>query len=139
MNNKIIIDVLGEASQLLQRKGWDRFAMARDECGKSVDLNSNEASCYCLSGALCKAWRVIDPANEEFYFKYFEKKFSDVLHESYGFGGTFTRWNDSVATSRDDVLNLIQSVISSLPEEAYYENSRSFPLSFLVEQERLRA
>ena len=79
-----------------------------------MGVNSKDASCYCLSGALVKAWRTIDPLNEEFYFKYFEKKFSDILRESYGYKYTFTRWNDEVATCRDDVVALIHSVITSI-------------------------
>ncbi|VFU08654.1 conserved hypothetical protein [Methylocella tundrae] len=136
MNNRIIVDVLVEASRLLETKGWNKFAMARNDRGEAVNLDSSEASCYCLSGALCMAWRAVDPANEEFYFKYFEKKFSDVLRESHGFDGTFTQWNDSVATSRDHVLNVIQSVITSLLDEGPYKESPPLSPRFLIEQEK---
>ena len=113
-SNKIIVDVLMETSHLLQQKGWNKFSMARDPQGENVGPNSKDASCYCLSGALVRAWRTIDPQNEDFYFKYFEKKFSDDLRESYGYDHTFTRWNDEVATSRDNVVTLIHNVITSI-------------------------
>ncbi len=113
-SNKVIVDVLLETSNLLQQKGWNKFSMARDPRGEGVGPNSEDASCYCLSGALVRAWRTIDPQNEDFYFKYFEKKFSDDLRETYGYDHTFTRWNDEVATSRDNVVTLIHSVITSI-------------------------
>jgi hypothetical protein len=113
-SNKIIVDVLMETSQLLQQKGWNKFSMARDPRGGGVGPNSKDASCYCLSGALVKAWRTIDPQNEDFYFKYFEKKFADDLRETYGYDHTFTRWNDEVATCRENVVTLIHSVITSI-------------------------
>jgi hypothetical protein len=113
-SNKIIVDVLMETSQLLQQKGWNKFSMARDPHGEGVGPNSKNASCYCLSGALVKAWRTIDPQNEDFYFKYFEKKFADDLRETYGYNHPFTRWNDEVATCRENVVTLIHSVITSI-------------------------
>jgi len=113
-SNKVIVDVLMETSHLLQQKGWNKFSMARDPRGEGVSPDSKNASCYCLSGALVKAWRTIDPQNEDFYFKYFETKFSDDLRESYGYDHTFTRWNDEVATCREDVVTLIHSVITSI-------------------------
>jgi hypothetical protein len=116
-NNKMIVDVLMETSQLLQRKGWNQFSMARDPYGEGVGPDSKNASCYCLSGALVKAWRTIDPENEDFYFRYFEEKFAENLRASYGYDRTFTRWNDEVAASRDDVVNLVHSVITSLLKE----------------------
>lgn len=113
-SNKIIVEVLMEASKLLQQKGWNKYSMARDPQGGNVGPNSANASCYCLSGALVKAWRTVDPQHEDFYFKYFERKFSDGLRESYGYNHTFTRWNDEVASSRDDVVALIHSLITSI-------------------------
>ena len=116
--DKIIVDVLNEASRLLQTKGWSRFAMARSACGQAVSLNSANASSYCLSGALVRAWRTIDPENEDFYFPVFEKKFSTTLRDAYGYEGGVSRWNDDVAASRDHVLTLINSVIASIQPAA---------------------
>ena len=113
-SNKMIVDVLMETSQLLQQKGWNKFSMARDPNGEGVGPNSKDASCYCLSGALVKAWRTLDAQNEDFYFRYFEQKFAEDLRESYGYDHTFTRWNDEVATSRDHVVTLIHSVITAI-------------------------
>lgn len=112
--NKKIIEILTETSELLQRKGWSRFAMARDQYGRRCGPNSIDASCYCLSGALVKSWRTLDPDHEEFYFRYFEKKLSEILMRKYGYDRTFTRWNDEVATCADDVVELINSAIASL-------------------------
>jgi hypothetical protein len=122
-DHKTIVNVLMETSQLLQQKGWNKFSMARDPHGEGVGVNSKDASCYCLSGGLVKAWRTVDPQNEDFYFRYFEKKISDILRESYGYDCTFTRWNDEVATCRDDVVALIHSVITSILRDAAASNS----------------
>ncbi len=114
VDNKVIIEVLLEAGNLLQRKGWNKYSMALDNNGAKCAPNSSEAACYCLSGALVKAWRTIDPDNEEFYFKFFEWKFSEVLWAQYNYDRTFTQWNDNVATCREDVVKLIHLVVTSL-------------------------
>ncbi|VTZ28587.1 conserved hypothetical protein [Methylocella tundrae] len=116
--DKILVDVLNEASRLLQMKGWSRIAMARSASGQAVSLNSADASSYCLSGALVKAWRTIDPKNEDLYFPLFEKKLSAALRDAYGYEGGVSRWNDEVAASRDDVVTLINSVIVSIQPAA---------------------
>jgi hypothetical protein len=145
VSNKAIIEVLMETSQLLQRKGWNKFSMARDDRGAGCGLDSNQASCYCLSGALVKAWRTLDPDNEEFYFKFFEKKFSEILRDAYGYNRTYTQWNDNVATSREDVVKLIHSVITSLLAEGVdahsgaYQPSAPSRLYVVASQEKLRA
>ncbi len=115
-NKTLIVAVLGETRRLLQEKGWNRFSMARGADGKAVSPNSSAASCYCLSGALAKAWRTIDPENEDFYFQYFERKFSDALRNVYGYDGAVTRWNDEIATRQEDVVTLIESVIKSIQQ-----------------------
>lgn len=113
---ELIIQILLEASRLLQGNGWNKFSMARDLSGKRCGPSSNEASCFCLSGALVKAWRLLDPSREIFYFKFFEEKFSEVLRTKYKYNYTYTRWNDRVATSKEEVLLLIHCVIASVLE-----------------------
>jgi hypothetical protein len=114
IRTEVIIEVLLEADRLLQRKGWNKYSMALDDNGDNCGPDSSEATCYCLSGALFKAWRTIDPENEEFYFKFFEVKFTEVLRDQYNYDRTYTQWNDHVATSREDVCGLIHAVITSL-------------------------
>jgi hypothetical protein len=119
-SDKILVDVLNEASRQLQMKGWSRFAMARSASGDAVSLNSADACSYCLSGAVVKAWRTIDPKNEDIYFPLFEKKVSAALRNVYGYEGGVSRWNDEVAASRDDVVTLINSVIASIQPAAWF-------------------
>ncbi len=114
VRNSEIIKVLTEATQLLQQKGWNKYLMSCDAGGKICGIDSDLASSYCLSGALVEAWRTIDPHNEGFYFKFFEKKFSQILRDKYDYNNTYTRWNDDVATSGEDAVKLIQTVIASL-------------------------
>ncbi|WP_432431187.1 DUF6197 family protein [Methylocella silvestris] len=117
MEKKIIVEILLEARSLLQRSGWNQFCIARDETGNVVDANSGSACRYCLSGALCKAWRMLDAAREEYYFQYFERRFSAVLRKQYGYDRTLTQWNDHVATSCEEVLTLIDLVIIDVAGE----------------------
>lgn len=117
-NNETIVRVLMETCRLLEGKGWNKYTMARNANGQVCGPDSQEAACYCLSGALVKAWRTIDPQNEEFYFPYFEKKISQVLVEKYNYRYTYTRWNDNVATCREDVIKLIHLVITSVLAES---------------------
>lgn len=135
-HKELIIQILLEASRLLQGNGWNKFSMARDLNGKRCGPDSNEASCFCLSGALVKAWRVLDPSREIFYFKFFEEKFSEVLRAQYNYNYTYTRWNDRVATSKEDVVSLIHCVIASV-----LENEANFDLArdSLVEDGELAA
>jgi hypothetical protein len=115
MNKKdMVIKVLMETSRLIQMHGWNKYSMARDSVGNRCAPESSDAACYCLSGALVKTWRAIDPSREEFYFKFFEKQFSEVLTEKYNYPYTYTRWNDEVALRKEDILELIHSVIVSL-------------------------
>jgi hypothetical protein len=133
---EVIVKILLEAGRLLQGNGWNKFSMARDVSGKRCGPDSNEASCFCLSGALVKAWRVLDPSHEIFYFKFFEEKFSEVLRTKYNYNYTYTRWNDRVATSKEDVLALIHCVIASVLEnEARMDLARDS----LVENSKLAA
>lgn len=111
-----IIKILVEARSLIEQGGWSQFCIARDRTGNVVDAHAGEACRFCLSGALCKAWRALDPANEDFYFRYFEEVFSAVLRVRYGYDRTFTQWNDHVATSQKEVVVLIDRVIAHVEE-----------------------
>ncbi len=112
--NDIIIKILLMACRLLEEKGWTQGSMARDASGGVCAVNSDMADSYCLSGALVKSWRTLDPANEDFYFRFFEACFSDVLLRRYNSTHTLTRWNDDIETHRDAVMELIRAVISSI-------------------------
>ncbi len=124
MSSQAIILVLGEASRLLEQKGWTRFAIARNQGGEPIAVNSGTASSYSLSGALVTAWRNVDPANEDFYFLYFEEKLAEILRKRSGYELTFTQWNDRVAASREEVVNLIRALILLLTDEDAQAPSR---------------
>lgn len=117
MSNKdVTINILSEASRLLNGNGWIKYNMARDAHGNVCVPTRSEASCFCLSGALVRAWRTIDPAQEEFYYKYFEAKFAEVLEQKYNYIYPYTRWNDQVAKCKEDVIGLIDSVVTNIAE-----------------------
>lgn len=114
VDRRLIIEILSASSALLVESGWGKRAMARDRNGVACDLNARNRAFYCLSGALVTTWRAIDPENEDFYFNYFESAFSYVLTEKYNYDRTLTQWNDDVATCRDDIVQLIHTVIHSV-------------------------
>lgn len=112
--NDNIIRILAEARQTLSRGGWTRRAMARDASGNSCSLRSDDAVAYCAWASVVKAWRKIDPQNEDFYFSFFEQKFAQVLSAKYGYQFTVTRWNDEVASSVAEVMTLIDAVAAAM-------------------------
>ena len=128
-NNETIVRVLMEACRLLEGKGWNKYTMARNANGQHCGPDSQDAACYCLSGALVKSWRTVDPQNEEFYFPYFESKIAQVLKAKYDYPYTYTRWNDNVATCREDVVKLIQDVITSVLTDPEVSDNSFIPHS----------
>lgn len=102
------------ACRLLEEVGWTRCSMARDARGAACDLGGEPADSYCLSGVLVKSWRELDRANEDLYFSFFEVRFSEIILAKYNYRCTLTRWNDEFAADRDEVIELIHAVISSL-------------------------
>jgi hypothetical protein len=114
IDRSLIVEILSASSRLLVQNGWSQRAMARDRNGAACNLDARDGAFYCLSGALVTTWRAIDPENEEFYFQYFENAFSYVLTKKYDYDRTLTQWNDNVATCRDDIVQLIHTVIHSV-------------------------
>jgi hypothetical protein len=108
----MIIDILLEASRILLRNGWTTHALARDANGASCRLDKSDAASYCLCGALTKAWRILDYENDEVYFRLFRNEFNMILESKYNYRYSLTQWNDSAATCKDDVIELIHDVIS---------------------------
>lgn len=117
-SDEMIVQILLGACHLLEERGWNRGSMARDANGDTCGLDSKDAVSYCLSGALVKSWRDHDRANEDFYFRLFERQFSDVILKKYNHGYTLTRWNDDVATCRESVVELIHAVIKSIRSDS---------------------
>jgi hypothetical protein len=116
-NKEMIIKVLSETTRILDHSGWSRYALARDANGRSCSIGSSEAVSYCLCGALVKAARAIDDANQDGHHKYFQKKLADFLLENYQYNQTFTQWNDRAATSKDDVIKLLHDVLETIRAE----------------------
>jgi hypothetical protein len=113
-----VIEILSESRRTLKEKGWTRSAMARDGTGLMCGLNSDQAACYCLWASVVKAWRLVDPENEKFYFPFFERKFLEILELKFSYPFPVTRWNDEVARSLEDVTALLDAVIATIPPDA---------------------
>jgi hypothetical protein len=117
-SDEMIVQILLGACHLLEERGWNRGSMARDANGDTCGLDSKDAVSYCLSGALVKSWRDHDRANEDFYFRLFERQFSEVILKKYNHRYTLTRWNDDIATCREAVVELIHAVIKSIRSDS---------------------
>lgn len=117
-SDEMVVRILLNACDLLEKRGWTQGSMARDANGDACSVNSDAAMSYCLSGALVKSWRELDCANENFYFQLFETRFSEVILRKYSYKRTLTRWNDDIATHREAVVELIYAVIKSIQSDS---------------------
>jgi hypothetical protein len=114
-SSETVTEILLESGRILKEDGWTQQAMARDANGKICGLNSSEAVSYCLWSSVVRAWRLVDPENEKYYFPFFERRFLEVLRLKFGYPFTVTRWNDEMARSLEDIKSLLDEVIASIP------------------------
>jgi hypothetical protein len=115
---KMIVKILWMACRLLEEKGWNRGAMARNRSGEPCGIESQAVDSFCLSGALVNSWRTLDRTNENLYFTLLEARFSDVIFRKYGHSCTLSRWNDRFAKHREEVIELIHAVIKSIEADS---------------------
>ena len=96
--------VLKKVREIIEN-GWTQGSYARNQNGYSVAETSSDACCWCLSGAL---WKLDDSHDTS--------QARQLLEEGCqknGFNGIAT-FNDYPQTTKQDVLNLIDSVMETL-------------------------
>lgn len=95
-------DVLVEMRQLLTPEGsWTQGCMARDARGQLTSPGSPDAVCWCLEGAAMKVgrglgghWVAVKP----------------VLYQATG--SNYVEWNDQEGRTHQEVLDLLDRMIS---------------------------
>lgn len=114
-SESVIIEIVKEANRILREQGWTQLSMARDAAGKCCSLNDPQAVSFSVWGSIVKAWRFIDPDNEDFYFPFFERKLREILASKWEYHRTVTRWNDEQGMTLDLAAALLDAVIASFP------------------------
>lgn len=88
--------VIEGAIKLIENFGWTKKAFARDKYRHKVELNSDRACKFCVSGAIRKA----GGKNEEL------DKVNNYLNTFYSFL-SIPAWNDAPETKKKDVINFL--------------------------------
>jgi hypothetical protein len=95
-------EVLVAMRELLAKpEAWTQGAYARDASGRYVSLVSQEASCWCIGGALLKCSRM-------------GGNYDEVLFKLGGIfaGDSISAWNDAPERTHADVLALLDRAIA---------------------------
>lgn len=82
--------------------GWTQGWFARDQYNMRVQVYDENATCFCLAGALCNTW-----CRQEEHHKSIALLRS-VLGTKYE---NIVQFNDSSSTTKEDVLKLIDAAI----------------------------
>lgn len=105
------LKILKHTRELIS-KGWTQNTYARDKDGEPTPSSRNEdkAVCWCLFGALIKA--DLKMMNEDDYSPHFFIKYLEEFESK--LGEDIPRWNDDPQRTQQDVLNLLDNLISEL-------------------------
>jgi hypothetical protein len=94
-------------SEIIEKYGWCQNAAARDSDGMSIHALSSEATCFCLSGAVQRAFR--GGAYPWLVFMVDTKTFLPR-----GFTSVIV-WNDAPGRTKEEVIQLLKSVEDANP------------------------
>ncbi len=97
-----IVQVLVK-SRVLLKKGWTQEWFARDADGVNCDENSKQATCWCITGALCR----VDGGGVVF------QRITEELERSAKVPN-IVMWNDAPGRTQDEVLKLFDRTIRRL-------------------------
>lgn len=108
-----LISVLRTARDILATKTWGQHLEARDIYGNIVQATDPRADCFCLSGALRKAWfeqlQTLPPASVLEGLPVF--RITQLICEGTGVPMPIVHWNDAKGRTKRDVLRLIDEAI----------------------------
>lgn len=103
------LDLIAARAKIDTPAKWTKGTNARDKDRNGVNPRSSLATCYCLQGAIIavtpfgKGGRYFSAANA----------LNKLTREDFG---CFVSMNDSVFTSHDDVMSLLDKAIAACPE-----------------------
>lgn len=103
-------DVLIEAINLLETKGWTQHEFARDANGVDVGSLSKSAACFCTIGAINAAQhsltRKVNPSLREDA----KRAVRDVIQ------GGIAMWNDTKGRTKDEVIEVLKQAAEIVEE-----------------------
>lgn len=102
MIRKILIDI----KALLNLKGWTQGALAKNSSGIEVDMHSTEAICFCIVGATAA---VVSDYTTNRKVRNHIRQFTP--------GNLIFDWNDAPGRTLQEVNDLLDKAINSLPGE----------------------
>lgn len=104
-------DILIEAANLLETKGWTQGAFARDANGISISDDEESAVCFCTIGALNRVSceNVVCGHNTEGHKAYEHLRNSIGRHR-------VTKWNDYDDRTKEDVINTLRTAAATCEE-----------------------
>ena len=112
MNKQDILNILVTARNLITDSShWTKGLLARDSQGREIDYNSNEATCWCISGAIFKVMGYIGTSNPNMLIHNTLKKYLPP-----GFTVT-VYFNDHEATTHADIMALFDRTIAGIQSE----------------------
>lgn len=110
-----ILGVIGDARDVLAKKGWTQHVTARDKWGFEVSIHDKKAAKFCAIGAIYKASLgliAIRLSAEKFLLAEINSG-----HRDNPFCNVAS-WNDMPMRTKKDVLQLFDKVIDRLEKNA---------------------
>lgn len=92
-------------------KGWIQKAIARNQSGERVDYIDEEATCFCLEGAIRRACKLLYITDYGFF------SIAGDFREELGNFYSIHRWNDYPERTKEEVLYTVDKVIKALEKE----------------------
>lgn len=96
--------LLTRAKNLIKRKGWTRCYYARNSEGVEVDVHSDSAACFCISGALSRAKSELKASNRIYELAY--KILTKVTPRN-----NIVRFNDDECKSQTQAIKMFEAAI----------------------------
>lgn len=110
------------------RFGWTQGVCARNSEGEEVDVDSPEACCWCILGAVGIAADKNESINQQAFTSYFMKKW-----------GGISVWNDNPNRTKEEVVALLEEAERALgyrvngPQEIIEDGANFYGYSNNVE------
>jgi hypothetical protein len=110
-DSAIIADAFNKAADLIEPKGaWTQYCFARNASGQGTDYRHEEATCWCVLGAVCRALR-----DEDVDVNDSARKTLDAVAVMKGYPYTST-FNDSHDTTQADAVAFLREAAGAVEQ-----------------------
>lgn len=110
------VELITKAADLIETKGWTQGCNARNAAGERVYVDTPDAACFCVYGALAKCveqellGQLNDIAAAELS-KYVSREFGELDGRS---GQNIVNYNDTPGRTKEEVLAVMRAVAKEL-------------------------